>query len=809
MRATATPLGPLIGQPLPRKEDLRLITGEGRYSDDFTMPRQAHAVMVRSPHAHADILSIDVAGALAMPGVIAVLTGTERVQDGLSPIPHDHLFVGLPEQMKLAPDVYLANRDGSSFSVPPHHILPSERTRFVGEVVAAVVAETVEAAKDGAALVDIVYRERPFVTDATEAIAPGAPLVWDDIPANLCVDAEIGDEKRTAELFACAPKTVSLTTHIQRVTGVTMEPRSATGSYDPDNGRYTLYAGSSGVVRHKIELAAVLGVPEGQVRVVAHDVGGNFGTRNNFYPEFGIVAWAAKRIGRPVKWTCERQEAFISDYQGRDLTVTAELALDDDGRFLALRSENISNVGSHFASFQPLRKGVGLMTSVYDVQAAFVRAKAVVTNTVCTTPFRSAGRPEAIFVIERLIDIAAQRFGFDRVDLRRRNLIRPDMFPYRNPLTLVYDNGDYGATMETALDLIDWNGFAERRSCSESRGVRRGIGIADYVEITSGLPRERAEVRIDSEHGVEIVIGTMSSGQGHETSFAQVAADLLGVPLEKIRLVTGDTDRVLVGGGSISGRSMRFAGVVIARAIEQAVAQAKAALASLRGLEVEDVRFADGRFVTDGAEPLSIIDVAGLVERATTLPQGVNCPLYGECEHLFREAGFPFGAQACEVEVDIETGVVTIVDVAAVDDVGRAINPLILHGQTVGGAVQGFGQALMEHFQYDPDSGQVITGSLMDYALPRAQGTPNFKVAISEIPSPSNPLGIRAGGEGGTTPALAVVVCAVVDALREFGIEHIEMPLTPQRVWEAITSNRDGWRSAATVAGQTLERSDA
>lgn len=779
----------LIGRPLPRKEDLRLITGAGRYSDDFSMPGQAHAVVIRSPYAHAEIVAIDADAALGMPGVLAIVTGQDIADAGLNPIPHDHLFIGKPEQMKLAPDVYMVNKDGSPFQVPPHMILPRERTRFVGEAVAMVIAETVEAAKDAAAMVDIEFRELPFVVNAVDALAPGAPPVWDDISGNICVDAEIGDERRVAEIFASAPRIVSLDTHIQRVTGVTMEPRAATGSYDPETGRYTLYAGSSGVVRHKMELARVLGVPEDRVRVIAHDVGGNFGTRNGLYPEFALVVWAAQQIGRPVKWTAERQESFISDYQGRDLTVRAELALDEDGRFLAVRSENIVNSGAYFPSFQPLRKGIGLMTNVYDMEAAYVQAKAAVTNTVNTAPFRSAGRPEAIFVVERLIDIAAQRFGFDRVELRRKNLITPDMFPYRNPLTLVYDNGDYEATMDAALRLIDWDGFESRRRAPPPH-IRRGIAIANYIEITTGLPTERAEVRIDADTGVEIVIGTMSSGQGHETSFAQVAADLLGLPIDMIRLATGDTDRVRVGGGSVSGRSMRFAGVVIARAIDQIVAQSKEVLAFLRNVGLDEIDFADGLFLLPDGMRCSVLDVARMIEAsAASLPQGLDRPLYGECEHLFREAGFPFGAQACEVEVDIETGMVTIIDIAAVDDVGRAINPLILHGQTVGGAVQGLGQALMEHFQYDPDTGQAVTGSLMDYALPRAENMPNFKVEISEIPSPTNPLGIRAGGEGGTTPALAVLVSAVVDALKEFGVEHIEMPLTPQRVWEAIRAH--------------------
>jgi aerobic carbon-monoxide dehydrogenase large subunit len=781
-----------IGKPILRKEDARLITGAGRYSDDFNMPGQLYAAMVRSPYASALIRGIDAEAALAMEGVIAVFSGKDIAAAGLRAIPHDHLWLGTPEQMRLSPDVCLLNSDGSPLRVPPHAILPETQSRFAGEAVAMVVAETSDLAKEAAALIDVDYEERPFLVAAAEAIEEGAPQLWPDIPNNICMDAEVGDRDATDAAFAIAPHVVELDTHIQRVTGVTMEPRCAVGSYDAETGRYQLYAGSSGVFRHKIELAHVLDVPPDAVRVLAHDVGGNFGTKNNFYPEYALVTWAAKELGRSVKWTSERQEAFMSDYQGRDLTVHAELALDEEGNFLGLRARNISNLGAYYASSQPLRKGVGLMPNVYRIPVAYVNAIAVVTNTVCTTPFRSAGRPEAIFVIERLIDVAAQRLGFDRIALRRRNLIEPDNFPFPNPLGLVYDNGDYGSTMDTALELIDWPGFEARAEGSKARGKRRGIGIANYVEITTGIPRERAEIRIDPDDGVELVIGTMSSGQGHETSFAQVTAEWLGVPLDKVRLTAGDTDRLIVGGGSISGRSMRFASVLIQKAVDQIIAQCSRVVAHLAGVTPEQVRFHDGVLrAGNGPTEMTVMDVARVIQTDARLPDDLKIPLYGEHDHLFREAGFPFGAQACEVEVDIETGVVSIVDIAAVDDVGKAINPLILHGQTIGGAVQGLGQALMEHFVYDPESGQVLSGSLMDYALPKAESMPNFKVALSEIPSPSNPMGIRAGGEGGTTPALAVLVNAVVDALKEFGVEHIEMPLTPQRVWRAIQAGQE------------------
>ncbi|MBP0590392.1 xanthine dehydrogenase family protein molybdopterin-binding subunit [Paraburkholderia sp. LEh10] len=779
-----------IGRPVARLEDTRLTTGHGCYTDDIVLPGQLFAVMVRSPYPHAEIKEIKSDVAAEAPGVVAIFVGSDLVEDGVSPIPHDNFFLGSREAMKASADVYLVNRDGSETRVPPHRLLPLDRTRYVGEAVAMVVADSVEHAKDAAELVEVTYAELPFIVSAKEAIDASAPRLWEDVENNICLDAVVGDEAGTNDVFETAPKTVRLDTHIQRVTGVTMEPRAAIGCFDATSQRFTLYAGSSGVVRHKIELAKVLGVPEDNVRVIARDVGGNFGTKNNFYPELGLVAWAARRLGRPVRWTAERQEAFLSDYQGRDLTVSAELAMDDSGRFLAIRGVNISNLGAYYASSQPLRKGVGLMSNVYDIPLGCFRALAVVTNTVPTTPFRSAGRPEAIFVIERLIDMAALKFGFDRVELRHKNMIQPDAFPYHNPLGLVYDNGNYPAVMDEAMRLGDWAGFDKRAAAASDKNRRRGIGVANYVEITTGFPKEKAEILVTPLGKVNLVIGTISSGQGHETSFSQLVAEWLAVPIESVTLLTGDTDTVKVGGGSISGRSMRFASVVIAKAVDQILVKAKRVAAHLWRVEEGAIVLGEkGLEAADGSSVLSVFEIARMMEDGTELPSHLRGPLFGECEEFFREAGFPFGAQVCEVEVDLETGVVSIENYAAVDDVGRAINPLILHGQTHGGAVQGIGQALMEQVVYDPASGQLLSGSLMDYALPRACGMPKFKVGLSEIPSPSNPLGIRAGGEGGTTPALAVVVNAVVDALKEFGVTHLEMPVTSETVWRAIHGN--------------------
>jgi len=757
-----------IGASVVRKEDLRLLTGGGCYSDDVNLPGQAYAAMVRSPHAHARIGRIDPREAKALPGVLAVLTGADFLEDGLKSIPHRPFSVS-------PPDARLQNRDGSEIFVAPHYPLPADKARFVGEAVAMVVAESVQLARDAAERVRVDYGPLASVTRAADAARPGAALLWEERGSNVNIDADLGDARATEAAFARAAHVVRLDTRVQRVTGVPMEPRAAVGWYDPAAKRYTLHAGSGGVVRQKRELAWILGVGEEAVRVVARDTGGNFGTRNSFFPEFALVAWASKRLGRPVKWTCERGEAFLSDYQGRDLTVTAELALDAKGNFLALRASNLSNAGAHSASHVPLSKGASIMTSAYRIPAAHVRARAVLSNTPPTTPYRSAGRPEAIFVIERLIDLAAREHGFDRVELRRRNLIPESAMPFRNPFGLSYDSGAYGKVMSSALALGDWEGFPARRDEARRRGKLRGIGLANYVEVTSGFPTERAEIIIRAGGRVDAVIGTLSSGQGHETSFAQLLVEWLGVPFESVNLITGDTDLVSEGGGSHSGRSMRFASIVLCKASDAILEKGKTVAAHLLEVAPGDIEFAAGRFSVKGTDrSVGIFEVAAAR------------PLAAAHTETIRVAAFPYGCQVCEVEVDPDTGVVEIARLAAVDDVGRAVNPLILHGQTHGGIAQGAGQALLEECRYDPESGQLLSASFLDYAMPRADHFPEFATELSEVPSPTNPLGIRAGGEGGTTPALASVANAIVDALAEFGVTHIEMPATPERVWRAI-----------------------
>jgi carbon-monoxide dehydrogenase large subunit len=773
-----------IGQPLRRKEDLRLLTGRGRYSDDVSLPGQAYAYVLRSPHAHARIRGIDTSAARAMPGALAVLTGADVTADGLKDVPHT------PIPMKPPADIALANRDGSAHGYAPQELLPTDRVRYVGQQVAMVVAETLAAAKDAAERIAVDYETLPAATDTPSAASQAKVRLYDHI-GNVCIDADVGDVKATEAAFARASKIAKFDTWVHRVTGVPLDARAAVGIYDKATGKHTLHAGSGGVVRQKHELAAILGVPDKDVRVECGDVGGNYGTRNAFYPEFALVVWAAKRLGRPVKWTCERSEAFASDYQGRDQAITLELALDERGKFLGLRGSIICNTGAHSVMFVPLVKCSELLSSVYRIPAAHIRARAALTNTPPTNPYRSAGRPEAIFAIERLIDIAARQYGYDRIDLRRRNLIAPKEQPYANPLGMTYDSGDYAKVMDRALALSDWKGFAKRKRDSKRNKKLRGIGLANYLEITSGAPREWSKVDVKPEGRVDVSIGTLSSGQGHETSFTQCVAEWLGVDFNSVKLIQGDTDIVPVGGGSHSARSMRMGGVVMGKASQAVIDKATRIAGHVLETDAADVDFAEGRFTVRGTDrSLGIFEVAAAARDRADLPADLQGPLAAECDEFIRGAGFPFGCAVCEVEIDPDTGRVEIARYAAIDDVGRAINPLILHGQTHGGIVQGVGQALWEHSYYDPASGQLLAGSMMDYAMPRAHMVPSFITELSETLAPGNPLGVRGGGEGGTTPALGVMVNAVVDALSDYGVTHIEMPLTAEKVWRAIQEGK-------------------
>ncbi len=768
-----------IGKPVRRAEDGRLVTGRGRFTDDFHLDGETFAVMVRSPHPHARIVGIDAARARALPGVLAVFTGADCLVDGLNPIPHDPL-------PKTKYDMKLHAPGGGTVFIGPHLLLPADKARHVGEAVAMVVAETLAEALDAAEAVEIDYEELPFVLQSEDALAPGAPAVWDELPGNLLVETHFGDAAATDRAFAAADHVVAENFHIGRVTGVPLEPRSALGHYDAASGRYTLYAGSGGAVRQKRELEHVLGLAPDTLRVLSFDVGGNFGTRNRVFVEFGLVLWAARKLGRPVKFTATRSEAFLSDYQGRDLVTRVELALRADGRFLAMRAANISNVGARCVSLSPLSKGAGLVPGSYDIPAAALRAMAVFTNTMPTQAYRSSGRPEVTFAIERLIDAAADRLGFDRLALRRRNLVRPNAMPYRNAVGMTYDSGRYAENMDWALDIADWKGFARRRRDARKRGKLLGRGLANYVESSIGAPREQARITVRADGHVDVVIGTQPSGQGHETSFAQVVSDLLCVPVERVKIILGDTDVVRVGGGSHSGRSMRHAATVFSKASTDLIDKGRRLAAAVLGTAPEHVEFANGRFTA--RETNRSFDFFELAKEAARceLPDALQDGLAVVTDNEMHDPVFPNGCAVCEVEVDPDTGAVAITRYASVDDVGRCINPLIVDGQTHGAIAQGVGQAMWEQVYLDADSGQPLCGSFMDYGMPRSDALPSFRTEIAEVLSPTNPLGIKAGGEGGTTAAPAVVVSAIVDALHDLGVCHIAMPATPFTVWSAI-----------------------
>jgi carbon-monoxide dehydrogenase large subunit len=767
-----------VGKPVPRNEDQRLITGKGRFSDDFSLPGQVWAAMVRSPHPHARIISIDKTEALKLPGVLAVYTGADCRADGLKPIPHNPV----PSTKY---DMKLRGPGDTEVFAGPNVLLPEDKARHVGEAVAMVVAETLAQAQSGAEQVAIDYEVLPWVENSEQAAKPDAPRLWDELPNNVLVDSFFGDEAATEKAFAAAAHVVTLKSHVGRVTGVPLEPRAALAHFDPATQRYTIYAGSGGAVRQKQELAAVFGIDPKNVRVLSFDVGGNFGTRNRSFVEFGLALWASKKLGRPVKFRADRSEAFLTDYQGRDLVTEVSLALDKKGRFLAMRASNLSNVGARCVSLSPLSKGAGLITGNYNIPIATLRARAVFSNTMPTQAYRSSGRPEVTYAIERLIDKAARELGFDRFELRRRNLVRPEQMPYTNAVGSIYDSGEYENNMDRALKLGDFAGFKARRAEAKKRGKVLGLGFANYVESSIGSPKERADLIVHKDK-VEIVIGTQPAGQGHETSFAQVTADLLGVPFEQVKITLGDTDIVSAGGGTHSGRSMRHASTVIALGSVDLITRGKAILAHLEKVSPDKVDFADGFFrVAASNRTVSWFELSELAEQGG-LPVELQGGLRVRRDNEMHTPVFPNGACMCEIEVDPETGALEIKRYTSVDDVGRCINPLIVHGQTHGAIAQGVGQALWEQFVIDADSGQPLTGSFMDYGMPRSDTMPSFKTEIVEVLSPTNPFGVKAGGEGGTTGAPAVIMSAIDDVLSGYGSPQLEMPATPVKIWNAM-----------------------
>ena len=773
----------LIGQPIRRKEDRRLLTGRGRFTDDINLPRQAHAIVLRSPHAHARIRAVDTAAAAAVPGVLAVLTGRDYVAEGLKEMQHgpagaDHFEITKPA---FGPETM-------PFGPPPGQPpIAVDKVRFVGEAVAYAIAETLDAARDAAERIAVNYEVLPAAVDIAGALAPGAPRLWDERQGNLLVESRNGDRATVEAAFARAHKIVRLNSHNHRVSGAPMEPRCTIAEYDAASGNYTIHSVSQGVHRIKFTLAACLGVPPDRVRVITGDVGGGFGVRSSVYPEYAALAWAAKKVGRPVKWNSSRAEAFLADYQARDVEVGGALAFDQDGKFLALEISYAGNLGAYPVSYAVLNNVTRMGGIVYDIPAIHVRVKGVATNTVPMSVYRGAGRPESNFILERMIDLAASELGIPRDELRRRNIISPSALPYQSPLGHRYDCGAFVENMERVLAAIDWAGFPARRKTAEAKGLKRGIAVVNYLESPTGFVDERSDIRVRAEGRVDAAIGTQASGQGHETSFAQVVAEILQIPLERVSVLFGDTAVSVSGGGTHSDRSMRLGGAVLVRASNEIVARGKKLAAFKLEVAENDIALADGRFTVTGTDrSIGLFDLAASAEDSR-LPEELRGPLAATAILNTRLHAHPNGAAACEVEIDPDTGAVRIVRYATVDDAGRIINPMIVEGQVHGGAAQGIGQALMEAIVFDKD-GQLVSGSFMDYAMPLADQLPTFSTQQNAVPTASNPLGVKGAGEAGITPATSAVIGAIADAL---GIAHLEMPATPERVWRALN---DGHR---------------
>ncbi|MBI1209774.1 MAG: molybdopterin-dependent oxidoreductase [Azospirillum sp.] len=784
-----------IGARVRRREDLRFLTGRGTYTDDINRPGQVHAWILRSPYAHARITAIDTTAAAAAPGVLAIFTGADLAADKVNGLPCGWL---------------IHSKDGSPMKEPPHPALAQGKVRHVGDQVAVVIAETRSQARDAAELITVDYDDLPAVVSSVAALKPDAPLLHDEAPGNLCYDWHLGDLAATEAAFAHAAHVVTLDVVNNRLVPNAMEPRAAIGEYDRTGGDYTLYTTSQNP--HVIRLlmgAFVLGIPEHKLRVVAPDVGGGFGSKIYHYAEEAIVTWAAKKVGRPIKWTAERSESFLSDAHGRDHVTHAELALDANGKFLGLKVSTVANLGAYLSTFStsiPTYLYATLLAGQYTTPAIYAEVKAVFTNTVPVDAYRGAGRPEACYLIERLVDVAAREIGIDKVELRRRNLIPASAMPYQTPVALQYDSGDYVRNLDLALPLIDYAGFPARKAEAAARGKLRGIGFATYIEACGIAPSnvagalgaraglyESAEVRFHPTGSVTLFTGSHSHGQSHETTFAQLVAERFGIPIDNVEIVHGDTAKVPFGMGTYGSRSLAVGGSAIVKAMDKVEAKAKKIAAHMLEAAASDIEVKEGKFTVAGTDKsLSIAEIALSAYVPHNFPLDELEP--GLDEQAFydpKNFTFPNGCHICEVEIDPDTGVTKVVNFVAADDFGRVINPMVVEGQVHGGIVQGIGQALHENCVYDPESGQLITGSYMDYCMPRADDVPSFTLAYhEEAPCTHNPLGVKGCGEAGTIGGSAAVMNAVVDALAEFGITHLDMPASPERVWQAIRAQR-------------------
>jgi len=762
-----------LGQPVPRFEDPRLLRGGGRYVDDMVLPRMALGHVLRSPYAHARIRAIDTSAAKAAPGVLAVLTGADWAASGWGDLP-------AAGGMK---------RPGGLPNYKPRFpALVSDAVRWVGDYVVFVVAETRNQAMDAAELIEIEYEPLPAIVSTEGAVATDAPRVWEDCPDNICFVHEVGDKAATEAAFAAADQVVRRKLVINRVTAAAMEPRGAIGDYNPAEDRYTCYTVLQRTHAYRADLATIMGVPESRVRVVAGDIGGSFGMKSAIYNEVALVMLAAKMLGRPVKWTSTRSEAFLSDAQARDHVTEAELALDRDGRFLGFRTKTIAAIGAYAqAASNVFVMNLGTLAGVYRTPAMHAEVVGVFTNTNPVRPYRGNGRPEFAYVIERMVDEAAAELGIDGVELRRRNTIPPSAMPFKTGLIFTYDCGEFERNLDLALELADVAGFERRRAESRTRGKLRGIGLSNTIERAAAGGFEAAEIRFDKSGTVTLLSGSITQGMGHETIYKQLLCDRLGIHPDRVHYVQGDTEKVAIGEGTGGSRSATLGGSAVLLATEKIVAKAKAIAAHMLEAAEADIDLADGVFRiagTDRAVPLA--DIAAEAWEPRSLPEGMEPGLVAGAAFAAKEQNFPNGCHICELEVDPETGEVEILAYNVVDDVGTVMNPLLLEGQIRGGIAQGLGQILMEDIIFDAESGQLVTGSFMDYAMPRAGDLSMMHCETNPVPTGTNPLGVKGAGEAGAVGAMPAVGNALVDALKPLGISDLPMPATPERLWRAI-----------------------
>jgi carbon-monoxide dehydrogenase large subunit len=764
-----------IGRSLRRLEDRRFLTGQARYVDDINAPGQLHGIVLRSPYGHAAIEGIDTEAARAMPGVRGVFTAADLDADGIGPLPC------IAQVATVAPMI-----------VPPRHALARDCVRHVGDPVAFVVADTGDRARDAAELVAVAYRQLPAVVDATEALAAEAPLLWDEAPGNLSYRFERGDKAAVDAAVAEAAHVVEIELVNNRLVVAPVEPRAAIGSYDAAADCFDLLLTGQGVHSLRQQLAgAVFHMPPDRIVVRAPDVGGGFGVKNFLYPEWVLVLWAARQLGHPVKWIAERGEEFVSAAQGRDNYTRGRLALDRDGRLLALDVDTVANLGAYLSTNGPgssTNSPASAMGGVYAIPAVFMAVRGVFTNTVPIDAYRGAGKPEANYLIERLVDRAARRLAVDPVALRQRNLI--SRFPYRSGLGVTIDCGRFAANLDEMAQRLPADGFAARRRAAAERGKLRGLGIACFLETSRGTPGERAEIRFEADSRIALVLGTQSNGQGHETSFPQIAADLLGIPVAAFRFVQADTRAVRSGNGHGGARSMHMGGTALYLAAQMVLSKGRAIAAHLLQADASEVNFSAGRFTVGGERGIDLLALAAAALDPANLPDGMTPGLDADAYNDSDVITLPNGCHAAEIEMDPETGAVTLERYAAIDDYGRLINPMLTVGQVQGGLAQGIGQALLEHTVYDGRSGQLLSGSFMDYALPRAADLPPLDITLAELPTAVNPLGVKGAGQAGCIAAPQTIINAILDALAPLGIEHIDMPATPERVWRAIRSAR-------------------